>query len=46
MFEDARWGWQLPVGDPLDRLMRSTKQMDGRTAPVISYLIAEEGPER
>lgn len=46
MFEDAKRGWQLPVGEPLDRLIQLTKQMDGRTAPVISYLIAEEGPER
>lgn len=46
ILKDAKRGWQLPVDDPLNRLIQLTKQMDGRTAPVISYLVAENGPER
>ena len=45
-FDHVQQGWELPVDDPLDRLMDLTEELDGRTAPVISYLVAEEGPER
>ena len=45
-FEHVQQGWELPINDPLDRLMQLTEQLDGRTAPAISYLVAEEGPQR
>ena len=45
-FEHVQQGWELPINDPLDRLMQLTERLDGRTAPAISYLVAEEGPQR
>jgi hypothetical protein len=45
-FVDVMLGWEKDLDDPLDELMRIVKELDGRLAPAISYMVNKHGPEQ
>jgi len=45
-FVDVLLGWDVAPEDPLDELMKIVKELDGRLAPAISYMMYTYGPNR